>query len=148
MKVYTEKDIRRFYTYVNIGKPDECWEWTGGTACGRGLFYFDRHQTTATRFIFWFTTGIWPGDLLICHSCDNRLCVNPKHLFLGTAKDNAIDAARKGHMAKRLVEAEVREIREKYAAGGVTQKQLADEYGTNQGMVSMIVNHKWWSHVK
>lgn len=148
MVIYTEADIKRFYKYVNVGKPDECWEWIGGTSnTGYGVFSFDSKPVKASRFAFWITTGIWPGDLLVCHHCDNRLCVNPAHLFIGTQKDNIQDAARKGCMAKKLTEEDVREIRVEYGIG-TRSSWLADKYGVSQVMISRVIKRKNWSHVK
>lgn len=156
MQNYTEADIRRFYQYVTVDKPNECWEWFGSTVIvngiKRGQFYFDRRQINATRFIYWFTTGIWPGELFVCHSCDNPLCVNPKHLWLGTQKDNIQDAVKKGRMANgntnaaKLTETEVREIRKKVATGS-SQRKLAVEYSVSGSCINSIIMHRSWKHI-
>lgn len=158
-RIYTESDIRRFYTYVDVRGPDECWEWVGNAINGRANFNFDKYTVIAARFIWWFTTGIWPEELEVCHSCDNMLCVNPKHLWLGTQKDNIQDSISKGRMASSgtrgathrghylLTEEEVREIREKYAAGGSTQIQLAEEYGVCDGAIHNVIRRNSFKHV-
>lgn len=157
MRTYTAQDIAHFWSYVRVGKPDECWPWLGCTSAAgggtkRAFFCLHSKSTNAARFAYWFTTGIWPGELDVCHSCDNKLCVNPGHLFLGTAKDNMQDAARKGrlkgrHVPQKLTETEVCEIRVKYAAGS-KQQQLAMLYGVTQVAISNIVRRKNWKHVK
>lgn len=152
MKIYTESDISRFYCYVKVGKPDECWEWLGGTAGGGyGVFWFSGRLIKAARFAFWFTTGVYPGKLNVCHSCDNRLCVNPKHLWLGTQQENMQDAAKKGHLAGRhpgakLTEKEVHEIRARRESG-ISARQLAVEYNVTAWQIRAIVRRKTWKHI-
>lgn len=97
--MYTEADIRRFYSYVYVAKPDECWEWFGCTTnTGYGIFSIQGKSMNAQRFAFWIATGMHPGKLYVCHSCDNPLCVNPKHLWLGTASANQLDSYKKGRI--------------------------------------------------
>lgn len=151
MKTYTVEDIERFYNHVRVGKPNECWEWIGESTCP--LFRFDGKCTSATRFAFWIATGIHPGELFVCHSCDNRRCVNPRHLWLGTSKDNLQDAAKKGrmqhgnkHYLAKLTENDVREIREKRTSGS-TQRQLAETYNVSSMCISHVVNRKTWKHI-
>ena len=97
MKTYIVKDIERFWCKVTIAGPNDCWEWIAGkNDYGYGLFSFDCRHMRAHRFSFWIHTGIWPGDLCVCHSCDNKLCVKPEHLFIGTYSDNLNDSYDKG----------------------------------------------------
>lgn len=149
--IYTEQDIRRFYKYVVIGKPDECWEWLGPTALERGTFTLHRNrkqrQMSAARFIFWFTTGHWPGDLEVCHYCNNPMCVNPAHLYLATHQKNMADAARDGLLIHRFTKVQILEIRAKYE-DGMSQAQLGREYGANHATICAIVNRKIWKHLE
>ena len=153
METYTKADIERFNSFVAAGKPDECWPWSGGTdRQGYGHFGLGGKTIQAHRFAFWFTAGIEPGDLCVCHSCDNPGCVNPAHLWLGTHKENMVDASKKGRLVgtglKSVFNHEfVRQIRAKYAAGGTTLLRLANEYGICESTVSNIVNRKIYSKV-
>jgi hypothetical protein len=77
----------------------ECWEWEGArTSDGYGWVKVDGHQTRAHRVGYQMFHGTVDPALVVCHSCDNRLCVNPAHLWLGTRLQNMHDKARKGRL--------------------------------------------------
>ncbi len=86
--------------WPKVGKPNRtsgCWNWTGATInTGYGSICHDGKHCLAHRASWQIHKGEIPGKLLVLHRCDNRLCVNPAHLFLGTKKDNAIDMVKKG----------------------------------------------------
>lgn len=143
------------YFWRKVKRGDGCWLWEGPPHnrrgyCAiqyRGKFYL------AHRVSWMIHYGDIPGDMLVCHHCDNPRCVNPEHLFLGTPNDNVSDMISKGrqaagqsHPLSRLTEADVRTIRERYAAG-TSQSELAREYGCRQTNISNIVRRKTWKHV-
>jgi HNH endonuclease len=147
---------QRFWAQVDrAGRAaGECWPWAG--RCDRyGIFTVGKRAVLAHRYAWTLATaGPVPDGLCVLHECDNPPCCNPAHLFLGTQLQNIEDRQRKGRQARgerinatKLTPEQVREIRERYAAGE-RQIPLAKEYGINHGTVSRIVNREFWEHVQ
>lgn len=89
----------RFWTRVNRGADDQCWEWFGANTGRYGILHVEGVKHVAHRVAWAIAHGGWPTtDLCVCHRCDNPRCVNPSHLFLGSASDNMRDAANKGRL--------------------------------------------------
>lgn len=75
-----------------------CWEWQRGTTKGYGAVLLGRQKWSLHRLMYTIYNGSIPDGLCVCHSCDNRLCCNPAHLWLGTKGDNTRDAEAKGRL--------------------------------------------------
>lgn len=87
-----------------VEKTAKCWIWTGyKNKKGYGTFYkiTEKQTVRAHRFSYELHKGKFNKKLLICHKCDNPSCVNPEHLFLGTAKDNTNDCIKKGRFTQK-----------------------------------------------
>lgn len=140
---YRKTPAERFWEKVDVGSADECWTWKASiNRLGYGSIGWNRKVVEAHRVSFFLANGIWPGEKHVLHSCDNRACVNPSHLRLGTHRENMKDMSvrsRADKHSKRLLTIEqAREIRAKRESG-VTLRGLAKEYGVSKSVIDGIV---------
>jgi len=98
----TQSDIERFWSKVN--KTESCWNWTAGIRgkCGYGAFRLNGRTISAHRISYEVEYGKIPDNSCVLHKCDNRICVRPSHLFLGTLLDNIKDMDNKGRRNTHL----------------------------------------------
>lgn len=141
--------------WEKVIKSGDCWLWQGAkTPNGYGRFWDGSRHIYAHRFSYELAGGAIPEKYHCCHHCDTPSCVNPKHIFVGTPKDNMVDRDKKGRMdirhlqvPRKLSVQSVIAIRSAYRSGGVSQSTLANKYQVNQSVISRIVNCKDWKHV-
>lgn len=156
IKIQSEKDrkvLERFESKFN--KSDGCWEWEASkTYGGYGHLKFNGTMQLAHRVAYQLYIGEIPDGLYVLHHCDNRKCVNPEHLFLGTQKDNMCDRDSKGrgvipdnsgenHGLSKLSKKQVLEIIDKRARG-FTTVAIAKEFGVARTTISGIVCGRRW----
>lgn len=149
--------VERFWQKVD--KTQDCWRWTahvGNTGYGQ-FMWADKKKVSAHRYSWELHNGPIPPGMFVCHTCDNRECVNPAHLFLGTHSDNMADMWEKGRgFVKRgrgedsphvkLTDEKVRQIR-LLGEQGVRQIEIAKRFGVTQASISLILKRKQWNHV-
>lgn len=150
----TERDIARFWNKVDRRWPDECWEWMAyRDSDGYGVFDQGGRPYGAYWISLILHTGRCYEELMACHTCRSRSCVNPAHLYWGTAADNVRDAMEQGTQRflcgedspqARLTGEDVFSIRDAYASGKVSQSVLAERYGVSQTEISNIVRNVHW----
>lgn len=155
-KGYPTRDAKLAVFEADFVKSEGCWNWVGLVGTNTyGRVAFKGMPTTAHRTAWMLYRGEIPKGLCVLHKCDNRLCVNPDHLFLGTKADNNTDRAQKGRNADmrgmksscaKLTDAEVLDIYRR-AWAGENQDEIAAEYGIIQQNVSRIKLGKSWTHI-
>lgn len=141
----------RFEAKFRRGSPRRCWRWRGSTKPnGYGSFFDGTRVDYSHRVAYRLYSGDIPVGLCVLHKCDNRLCVNPAHLFLGTKKDNATDKVGKGrqrpgekHPMAKLSKVQVSNIRRLLRSH--TQSAIAAIFSISQQQVSKIKNNQRWT---
>lgn len=145
--------VDRFHSMHTTG--DGCWSWLGALdRDGYGRMRVGGRKTLRAHRLAWeIETGRPPGSLLVCHHCDNPPCVNPAHLFLGTARDNNRDRVQKGRPngspgesngVSKLTASQVHEIANLYCTGRFRQQDLAEMFGVSKSAIQLILSGKNW----
>jgi hypothetical protein len=142
------EEVARFWSKVQRG--DDCWNWAGGLIDGYGVCTAVGTSWRAHRLSWVIHFGAIPDGMVVCHACDNRACVRPDHLLLGTQRANVRDCSEKGRnnqIGRKFTAALVTEMRALYASGGITFEALASQYGTTLSHVHNLVTGKAWAEV-
>lgn len=171
---FTERDIARFWSQVD--KSRDCWNWTAGKiSTGYGMFNVKPFRILAHRFSWQIHYGTIPNNLLVCHHCDNRMCVNPNHLFIGTHQDNSRDAASKGRLnfqihpdthgrgrrngththPEKVARGEnqglhkltTQQVIEIRNANGISVRKLAKMYLVSRHAIKCVIRRLTWTHI-
>ena len=141
-----------FWAKVRIKEDDDCWEWLMSISnSGYGRFCYNQTTDYAHRVAWRLSTkGDIPNGKIICHTCDNKICCNPRHLYLGTYSNNAEDKMeRNPHRVgsiSRFHDGDVWYMRQLYLSG-VSQRRIADMFKTTQSHISQLINNKVGSNV-
>lgn len=139
----------RFNKQYERDEDSDCWIWTGAQAAGGyGQIHVNGRSMGAHRYSYKVHNDGIPDGAYICHTCHNKECVNPDHLYAGDAKTNAKDAVKNGDIEgvtatnrsdSALTKQQAREIREIYAETNATYATLSDEFGVSFGTLSRII---------
>ena len=150
----SKRDQERFWSYVDKSRgPGEPWMWVGQRdPDGYGSISINGKKHRAHRVSYYLEYGELPE--VVMHMHDIRANVNPAHLKGGTQLENIRDRDRKGRQAKgqrngraKLTPGHVRTIRKRYEGGGVSYRQLAEEYGVDHSTIGQIIRGETWTHV-
>lgn len=150
-------DVEKMQDYL-VGRisvdANGCFNWLGSKNLkGYGTLSFNGKNVKAYRMSYAVFRREIPVGLSVCHHCDNRACINPSHLFLGTQKDNMADAARKHRMSHGgrhsrigLTEQRVLDMIAAYKSGMETT-EVANKFGVNSRVVRSILKGDRWKYL-
>lgn len=158
MKPLAQRLLTKYSTDPDTG----CWNWTGHTyPDGYGRireFGSEKRFVRAHRVSYQHFHGPVPDGLVVMHKCDNKRCINPDHLEVGTSAQNVRDAHARGlvtHMYRgmpapqtKLTPDQVAVIRQKYAAGGVSQAAIGREFGVSKNTIQALICGRSWAGVR
>jgi len=136
----TKENLHKF---VDVDEETSCWNWKFGTfGSGYGEKTHKGKQIGVHIIAYKLFNGDYDGEgLCVLHTCDNRICMNPDHLMLGTKGDNIRDCVAK-ERHRNLSSEIVEEIRRKYHDLGLSQDSLAVSYMVGQATISRIINYE------
>lgn len=149
----TERSINTFISSIHF--TDYCWIWLAGRVNGYGSLSVGYKTVFAHRFSYLFHFKELDDNLHVCHTCDNPICVNPDHFFLGTDKDNSDDKVAKGRNKKgenhwncRLKESDVKGIKQLLKTSGLSVKQISKKLNIPDYLIYDIKRESTWKHVE
>lgn len=146
---YFEDAKKRFLS--KIQKTDNCWLWLEGKVLGYGHIRLYGKTYKAHRISYMLFNGPIPWDKLVRHTCDNKACVNPEHLILGSTADNAEDALKRQCLGgQKLTKETVREIKWqlKYQPQHGLAASLARQHKVHPTTIERIKNRRTWHWVE
>jgi len=155
------KDRIKYNSKIN--EKTDCWEWqTGKSSDGYGQFWYKNENERSHRASYREFVGKIPKGLCVCHTCDNRVCVNPDHLFLGTNRDNMDDKVAKGRQTRgekagrsKLTRKDVVKIKLSFKKFKLFTKEsfssqcnkIAKKFNVSGKLIRNIYKNKVWKHV-
>lgn len=148
MAVYSPITAARFWSKVDVKwSAKDCWNWRGATRKGYGNIKIEGQSHSSNRVALELFTGEPLGELMALHTCDNKLCCNPRHLYAGDASDNMTDIHdRQGHCNDTLRPDDVLAIKARLKMGH-KHREIAEDYGVNKCHISKIKAGKAWARI-
>lgn len=161
--MFTDRVLEIFWSRVDRSDPEGCWPYAKRTVYGYGQVTVRKRSVHAHRVSWAIHNGPIPKGMFVLHSCDNRPCVNPAHLRVGTHQENMDDMTRRGRAAgqytyapapvgelshgSKLTDADVVEILATYRRLYGMGKRLADRFGVSSACINKIVTGQTWRHI-
>lgn len=144
---------RRFWSKVDRQEPEDCWLWQAAiNGQGYGVFKLDGKSQSAHRVAFMLENGAF-AEANTCHTCDNKLCCNPTHLYDGTDQQNVRDAVGRGqhprgerHGRAKLTDQLVQEMRREHQEGA-SLVLLGRKYGVSDVTAGRVCRRVIWKHL-
>lgn len=141
--------VKKFHSKFKINPLTDCWDWCGNIASnGYGRIIYQYKQYSTHRLSWEIHNGKIPEGMFVCHHCDNKKCVNPNHLFIGTCKDNVQDYITKfDHIGnKKLSQHEVLEII-RLRKEGKSERRLSKIFKISRSSIRNILHGKSWKKI-
>lgn len=159
-----QDDESRILENVYVDPVTECWDWLNGLhGGGYGFIQYKGKRWTASRASYDIFVGEIPEGMFVCHTCDNKKCCNPEHLFVGTQADNIADMYNKGREntsglllgrkpgemrgRSKLTDDGVLEIMSMLKSGDMDQAEIAEKFGVHKATISKINCGTRWRHI-
>lgn len=139
----------------HIISKNDCWITDLALSHGYPVLRVDRKNIMASRLMYELHYGVKiPKDICACHKCDNPLCINPSHLFLGTKKENSEDMAKKNRSTKgtkqtksKLTDEKVLQVKHLLAETNLTLLEIANLFNVGQSTIADIKKNRTWNHI-
>jgi hypothetical protein len=138
-----------------VERTDYCWNWTGTiNKFGYGIITHKYYLYFVHRLAYVKHFGSVPENMFVLHKCDNRKCINPEHLFIGTNRDNVDDMLNKERQPRGetkhnsiLLERDILLIR-KMKQEGETLKDISKYFNVSEGAIYDVIARRTWKHIK